>query len=108
MGRRRREPAAEVLAALEGRVSRVVYPTSMAVYGDQSEFGDDSVDETSARNPYSLYGYAKLMNEEVAAAYTRNFGLDTRGLRIASVFGHGRVTGRSWPRHPLDLAGCSE
>lgn len=76
-------------------VARVVYPTSMAVYGDQSEYGDAAVDETSPRNPYSLYGYAKLMNEEVAAAYTRNFDLDTRGLRIASVFGHGRVTGRS-------------
>jgi len=82
-------------AARHTGVSRVVYPTSMAVYGDQSEYGDSAVDEKSARNPYSLYGYAKLMNEEVAAAYTRNFGLDTRGLRIASVFGHGRVTGRS-------------
>lgn len=82
-------------AARHTSVARVVYPTSMAVYGDQSEYGDAAVDETSPRNPYSLYGYAKLMNEEVAAAYTRNFDLDTRGLRIASVFGHGRVTGRS-------------
>lgn len=82
-------------AARHTSVTRVVYPTSMAVYGDQSEYGDDAVDETSLRNPYSLYGYAKLMNEEVAHAYTRNFDLDTRGLRIASVFGHGRVTGRS-------------
>ena len=75
--------------------ARVVYPTSMAVYGDQSEYGDAAVDEESPRHPYNLYGYAKLMNEEVAKAYTRNFALDTRGLRIASVFGHGRVTGRS-------------
>lgn len=82
-------------AARHSGVTRVVYPTSMSVYGDQSEYGDEAVDETSLRSPYSLYGYAKLMNEEVAQAYTRNFGLDTRGLRIASVFGHGRVTGRS-------------
>lgn len=82
-------------AARHSGITRVVYPTSMSVYGDQSEYGDDAVDETSLRSPYSLYGYAKLMNEEVAKAYTRNFDLDTRGLRIASVFGHGRVTGRS-------------
>lgn len=82
-------------AARHSGITRVVYPTSMSVYGDQSEYCDDAVDETSLRRPYSLYGYAKLMNEEVAQAYTRNFDLDTRGLRIASVFGHGRVTGRS-------------
>jgi len=82
-------------AARHCQAARVVYPTSMAVYADQSEYGDAAVDEDSHRHPYNLYGYAKLMNEEVAKAYTRNFGLDTRGLRIAAVFGHGRVTGRS-------------
>lgn len=83
-------------AARRRGVQRVVYPTSMAVYGDQSFYGEDvTVDEESVRNPYNLYGHAKVMNEEVAKAYTRNFGLSTCGMRIASVFGHGRVTGRS-------------
>jgi len=83
-------------AARQRGVRRVVYPTSMAVYGDQSFYGDDvTVNEESVRNPYNLYGHAKVMNEEVAKAYTRNFGLSTCGMRIASVFGHGRVTGRS-------------
>jgi nucleoside-diphosphate-sugar epimerase len=82
-------------AARECGVRRVVYPTSMAVYGDQEIYGERMVDEDSVRSPYNLYGHAKVMNEEVAKAYTRNFGLDARGLRIASVFGHGRVTGRS-------------
>lgn len=82
-------------AARHRAAARVVYPTSIAVYADQSEYGDRAVDEDSPRHPYNLYGYAKLMNEEVAKAYTRNFDLDTRGLRIAAVFGHGRVTGRS-------------
>ena len=76
-------------------VKRVVYPTSMAVYADQDFYGDTAVNEDSERHPFNLYGYSKLINEEVAKAYTRNFGLDTRGLRIATVLGHGRVTGRS-------------
>ena len=92
--------ATNVLEAAQRQgVQRVVYPTSMAVYGDQSFYGEDViVDEDSVRNPYNLYGHAKVMNEEVAKAYTRNFGLSTCGMRIASVFGHGRVTGRSGTR----------
>lgn len=83
-------------AARRRGAQRVVYPTSMAVYGDQSCYGpDEAVDEDSVRNPYNLYGHAKVMNEEIAKAYTRNFGLGAVGMRIASVFGHGRVTGRS-------------
>jgi len=82
-------------AARHSGVKRVCYATSMSTYGDQSKYGDAFVTEESERYPYSLYGYAKLINEETAKAYTRNFGLDTRGIRIAMVFGHGRVTGRS-------------
>ena len=82
-------------AARHSGVKRVCYATSISTYGDQSRYGDAAVDEESERHPYSLYGYAKLINEETAKAYTRNFGLDTRGIRIAMVFGHGRVTGRS-------------
>jgi len=82
-------------AARHAGVKRVCYATSISTYGDQSLYGDEAVNEESERHPYSLYGYAKLINEETAKAYTRNFGLDTRGLRIAMVVGHGRVTGRS-------------
>ncbi len=82
-------------AARHTGVKRVCYATSISTYGDQSRYGDIAVNEDSERHPYSLYGYAKLINEETAKAYTRNFGLDTRGIRIAMVFGHGRVTGRS-------------
>jgi UDP-glucose 4-epimerase len=82
-------------AARHAGVARVCYATSISTYGDQSRYGDVAVDEESERHPYSLYGYAKLINEETAKAYTRNVGLDTRGIRIPMVFGHGRVTGRS-------------
>ena len=42
-----------------------------------------------------VYGHTKAMNEVVARRYTERFGLDTRALRPASVFGYGRTTGRS-------------
>ena len=82
-------------AAHRHGVERVVYPTSIAVYGDQSDHGDAVLNETSPTKPFSLYGTAKLANEFLARAYTANYGLDCRGLRICTVFGHGRLTGRS-------------
>lgn len=82
-------------AARHCDVQRVCYASSISTYGDQSQYGDGAVDEDSLRIPYNLYGHAKVINEETAKAYTHNFGLDTRGIRIAMVFGHGRLTGRS-------------
>ena len=76
-------------------VQRVVYPTSIAVYGDQSDHGDVELDEETPPKPSSLYGAAKLANEFAARAYSANHDLDCRGLRICTVFGHGRMTGRS-------------
>lgn len=76
-------------------VQRVVYPTSIAVYGDQSDHGDVELDEVTPPKPFSLYGAAKLANEFAARAYSVNHDLDCRGLRICTVFGHGRMTGRS-------------
>ena len=81
--------------ASQHRVSRVVYPSSIAVYGDQSDHGDATLDEKSPCFPFSLYGVAKQANELAARAYKANAGLDCLGLRICTVFGHGRVTGRS-------------
>ncbi len=82
-------------AARRYGVDRVVYPTSIAVYGDQLDHGDTELDEASPTKPFSLYGTAKLANEFSARAYTANYGLDCKGLRICTVFGHGRLTGRS-------------
>ena len=83
-------------ASSRAKIKRVIYASSIAVFGDQTEYGSHSeVDENSLRNPYSLYGYAKLINEETARAYLQNTGLEACGLRVPAIFGHGRNTGRS-------------
>jgi nucleoside-diphosphate-sugar epimerase len=82
-------------AAVAHGVRRVVYPSSVSTYSDQSDYGDAVLDEESMQQPFSIYGVTKLANEFAARAYTRNAGLDCRGLRICTVFGHGRLTGRS-------------
>ena len=82
-------------AAHRHGLKRVVYPSSIATYRDQSDYGDVALDEDSQQQPFSVYGVTKLANEFAARSYTANKGLDCRGLRIGTVFGHGRLTGRS-------------
>lgn len=82
-------------AARQQGLERVVYASSIGVYGDQPEYGDAAVDEDSFMHPLTIYGHTKVINEAVAVRYGELFGVDTRALRPCSVFGHGRLVGRS-------------
>ncbi len=74
-------------------VQRVVYASSIAVYGVQETFGERPLTEEDATAPVSVYGMTKMVNDFSASAYRERFGMDLRAVRIATVFGHGRVTG---------------
>jgi UDP-glucose 4-epimerase len=79
-------------ARIEG-VKRVVYASSVAVYGRRSLRGKSpgaELDEDDPTSPGGFYGMCKLYSENLAALYTRRFGLETVGLRPTSVFGLGR------------------
>lgn len=75
-------------------VERVIYASSIAVYGDQSMYGDRYITEQDAPAPNNLYGAAKLLNEYEAAAYHQLYGLSLIGIRIGVVAGHGRLRGQ--------------
>jgi UDP-glucose 4-epimerase len=74
-------------------VQRVVYASSIAVYGVQETFGQRPINEEDLPAPVSVYGMTKAANDFAAAKYRERYGLDLRGVRICTVFGHGRVTG---------------
>ena len=74
-------------------IERVVYASSIAVYGVQETFGDRPVNEDDLPAPANVYGMTKAANDFAAARYRDLYGLDLRGIRICTVFGHGRVTG---------------
>ena len=80
-------------AARWSGVERVVYASSIAVYGVQDTFGDRLVNEDDLSDPTNVYGMTKAANDFAAKKYTERYGLDLRGIRICTVFGHGRVTG---------------
>ncbi len=74
-------------------IERVVYASSIAVYGVQETFGERAVNEDDLPAPANVYGMTKAANDFAAARYAELYGLDLRGIRICTVFGHGRVTG---------------
>jgi nucleoside-diphosphate-sugar epimerase len=90
-------------------VPRVVYASSIAVYGLQSSFGDRPVTEEDICQPTTAYGAHKLWTEFMAKKYTENHGLNITGLRIAAVSGPGRKTGISaWTSTYIDRPAVSK
>ena len=74
-------------------VQRVVYASSIAVFGVQETFGERPGNEDDLSAPVNVYGMTKAANDFAAGKYIDRYGLDLRGVRICTVFGHGRVTG---------------
>jgi UDP-N-acetylglucosamine 4-epimerase len=73
-----------LVAARDARVSRFVYASSSAVYGDDpgSLKREERVGE--ALSPYAA---TKLIDEIYAGVFSRVYGLQTMGLRYFNVFG---------------------
>ncbi len=71
-------------AARDARVRRVVYASSSSVYGDGARLPKKEGEEGLPLSPYAL---SKAMNEELAEAFGRLFGLALVGLRYFNVYG---------------------
>ncbi len=88
-------------AAARSAVPRFVYASSIAVYGDQPDWGEHAVTEADHGRPAFLYGWHKQLNEATAELYEESFGIRCVGLRISTVYGAGRKTGMSAPINQL-------
>jgi len=71
-------------AAKAARISRFVYASSSAVYGD-----DPTLPKTEERigRPLSPYALSKRVNEEYADVFSRCYDITVVGLRYFNVFG---------------------
>jgi len=74
-------------------VVRVVYASSIGVYGTQSYYGNQRIDEDAPVNPTVVYGACKAFNEFMGRHYFEHFGVDTIGLRFPLVYGPFRLRG---------------
>jgi nucleoside-diphosphate-sugar epimerase len=73
-----------LVAARDAGCEGVVFASSSAVYGEQTEF---PLREGLVCRPISPYGVSKLAGERYMAAFTSSFGLPTVSLRFFNVFG---------------------
>jgi len=80
------------VARLEG-LGRIVWASSIAVYGPRSYYGKEALDEEDPPHPTRVYGACKLLNEHLAEHYFHEFDVEHIGLRPSVVYGPGRVRG---------------
>ena len=62
----------------------IVIVSSAAVYGSGK---NGLISPSASTNPFSPYGYHKLMLEELTRSFSKNFGLHTVVVRLFSVYG---------------------
>ena len=74
-------------------VKRVVYASSIAVSGQQSNFGDRPATEDDGVHGTSQYAMHKMFNEFQARKYIKNYGMSIVGVRPANVTGPDKVRG---------------
>jgi UDP-glucose 4-epimerase len=70
-------------------INRVVYASSVAVYGSQGEYGDREVNEDDIPHPASAYGLTKQLAEILAERYADLYGIHPTGIRPFLGYGHG-------------------
>jgi UDP-glucose 4-epimerase len=71
-------------ASVEHDIEKVVYASTVAVYGRQQY---TPLDENHPKNPFLPYGATKLLGELYCSTINNVFGLDTVSLRYFNVYG---------------------
>jgi len=85
-------------AALKHNIKRVVYASSVAVFGPPDYykklgFNADSLTEEVPINPQNFYGVTKVFNEQSGYQYNKIYNLETIGIRLGIIFGFGKKAG---------------
>jgi nucleoside-diphosphate-sugar epimerase len=79
--------------AREAGLRRVVWTSSVAVYGPARIYPRGPLDEAAFHRPPNLYGASKSLCETMARQMATTDGLDIVGLRLSVVYGAGRRRG---------------
>jgi nucleoside-diphosphate-sugar epimerase len=74
-------------------VKRIVYASSLAVYGAQSHYGERMVTEDDIRHGHNQYAMHKIFNEWQAEDYADKYDLSITGIRPTNVTGPDKVRG---------------
>jgi nucleoside-diphosphate-sugar epimerase len=80
-------------AAKRAGVGRLVYASSVAVYGRSEDYGDAPLGDDAPQIPRTHYGVYKQANEGTARIYWLDDGVSSIGLRPYTIYGPGRDQG---------------
>jgi nucleoside-diphosphate-sugar epimerase len=83
----------EAARATKGRISRVVYVSSAAVFGAPALYPPGPLADDAPPHPATHYGVYKVANEETARIYWEEHRISSAGFRPLSVYGPGRDFG---------------
>ncbi len=72
-------------------IEKIIFASSAAVYGYSSK---DPLKESDQTVPNTVYGYHKLIAEEVIKSYSNSYGLKYTILRLFNVYGGDPQTGK--------------
>lgn len=71
-------------AAVSAGVTRVVFASSVKVFGEETE---ECIDELQAPDPQTAYGWSKWRAEQLVSEYADRHGLTAVSLRLPMVYG---------------------
>lgn len=76
-------------------LTKVVWASSVVVFGPRSAHSDRVLSNDAAHHPVNIYGATKSFDEQLTDHYIREWQVDALGLRPTLVYGPGRVRGAS-------------
>lgn len=88
-------------AAQKTGVRQVFWPSSMAVFGP--DVARDPAPQDGSLRPTTIYGMAKVAGELLCEYFTRNFGLDIRGIRYPGVISSEQFPGGGTTDYAVEM-----
>jgi len=87
--------------ARELKISRVYWPSSIAVFGPDSP--KDNTPQNTIMNPNTIYGVTKISGEKLCAYYYQKYGVDVRSLRYPGLIGHKSLPGGGTTDYAVEI-----
>jgi len=88
-------------AARNGGISRMFWPSSIAVFG--LDTAREQVPQDTVTRPTTIYGIAKVAGELLCDYYNRRYGLDVRGVRYPGVISSGSLPGGGTTDYAVEI-----
>lgn len=92
-------------ACSQAGVERVIFSSTVGVYGPQSDYGDRPITEDDRPAAGGLYGRMKMVNETIADKYREVYGIEVVKVRPSPILGVGNTM---WPSRLISPAAVGE